>query len=78
MRSWRAPAVPAIPPVLHTSAVVNLGSPCFHLLASSLDQSFDGVLHTRAGSAVCCDNPTTVQTLGLRDASRSSQNVLFV
>lgn len=51
-------AIPADPSALHTSAVMNLGSPCFHFHVLSLEDSFSVcVLHTQDDTAVCCDNP---------------------
>lgn len=54
-------AIPADPSVLHTSAVMKLGSPCFHFHVLSLEDSFSAcVLHTQDDTAVCCDNPEQI------------------
>lgn len=54
-------AIPANPSVLHTSAGMNLDSPCFHSHVLSLGDSFSAcALHTHNDTAVCCDNPEQV------------------
>lgn len=50
-------AIPADPSVPHASALMNLGSPCFHFHILSLADCFSAsVLHTEDATAVCRDN----------------------